>query len=117
MKIATVEYHYDPHDSNDDYYSVVIGGVYLDDGWGTRADAQKKADKWDAALIPLFLRFGSLVREEAAKTCKKVGDGYDNDWNKRIGMRDATVEACEECEEAVGTISLPALLEKMEEKP
>ena len=93
MKIATVVQNSWPF--GPPTYNISICGQTMN-FVDTESSAKIRCNTINAALEPLFLRFGSLVREEAAKTCDNPdGSSYLSD--------------------AIRSISLPALLEKMGE--
>jgi hypothetical protein len=67
-----------------------------------RAFQTTKGGEWiDAYTADELRAYGELVREECAKLCEQSGAGYDNEWNRKLGVADDLKEVCEECAIAI----------------
>jgi hypothetical protein len=79
----------------------------------TQSELPKLVDELNGELEPLFLHFGSLVREEAAKACACEFHGEPSQKQPRCWTCEASYLNAKE----IRSVDLPALLEKMDEKP
>jgi hypothetical protein len=71
-------------------------------GMGGNTMVLKPEDVFYAERVRAYaIAYGDLVREECAKACEQSGAGYDNEWNRKLGVADDLKEVCEECAIAI----------------
>jgi hypothetical protein len=49
-------------------------------------------------LLKLIVR---EALERAAKKCEEVGEGYDNEWNRKLGYAEPAQEVADDCADAI----------------
>jgi hypothetical protein len=109
MKIAKVEHKRLVGCS--EFWRVSVGDLVLAEV-ATSDLGERYAKSFDMTIAPLFLRFGSLVREEAAK---KAGEFVPNIKIGEDALEELRQDNSDHIRHSLDDQSLMALLEKMGE--